>query len=218
MKQDNGSTPIILMGAGGHSRVIIDMIRMYYNNLNVIGILDKDPSKRGIHIDTVEVIGSDDKLLELKKNGTETAFISIGLLYNFKPRMELYNNLERMGFKFPNLIHGKSVISRNVYMGLGNAVMAMAVINAGSSIGKNCIINTGSIVEHESIIGDNVHIAPGSIICGGVQIGSHTLIGAGSTVIQGVRIGNNVIVGAGSVVTKDIPPFSRVVGAPSRFI
>jgi len=218
LKQNDEITPVVLLGAGGHSRVIIDIIQKYYIDMEIIGILDRDPIKKGVLVDGVEVIGSDDRLMELKNHGVQAAFISIGILHNFKPRMELFHRLEQMGFKIPNIIHGKSVISRNVTMGHGNAVMALAVINAGSRIGDNCIINTGSIVEHDSIICDNVHIAPGAIICGGVRIGSNSLIGAGSTVIQGINIGENVIVGAGSVVTKDTPSSSRVVGVPSRFI
>ncbi len=218
VKDYNKSTPIILIGAGGHSLVIIDIIKTYYNDLDIIGVLDKDILKRGAYIDGINIIGSDDELLELKNNGIEHAFISIGLLYNFKPRMDIYTNLKNMGFKIPNLIHGKCVVPGNVQMGDGNAVLALSVINAGSRIGSNCIINTGSIVEHETCIGDNVHVAPGAIICGGVQIGSNSLIGAGSTIIQGVKIGENTIIGAGSVVTRDIPAFSKVAGVPARII
>lgn len=211
-------TPIVLIGAGGHSLVIIDIIKTYYNDLDVVGVLDKDTLKKGAYIDSINVIGSDDKLFELKNNGIEHAFISIGLLYNFKPRMDIYANLKNMGFKIPNLIHGKCVVSGNVQMGDGNAVLALSVINAGCRIGNNCIINTGSIVEHETWIGDNVHVAPGAIVCGGVQIGSNSLIGAGSTIIQGITIGENTIIGAGSVVTGDIPAFSKVAGVPARMI
>jgi UDP-perosamine 4-acetyltransferase len=218
MAKKNKGTPIILLGAGGHSRVIIDIIKMYYSELYIVGILDKDPIKRGLQMDGITVIGSDEKLSELKSIGTETAFISVGLLYNFKPRMDIYIHLKDMGFKVPNLVHGKSVVSKGIEMGTGNAVLALSVINAGSRIGDNCIINTGSIVEHEALIGDNVHIAPGCVISGGVKIGSNTLIGAGSTVIQGIKIGSNSIVGAGSVVTKDIPSFSKVAGVPARMI
>lgn len=43
-------------------------------------------------------------------------------------------------------------------------------------------------------------------------------IGANSTILPGVSIGEGSIVGAGSVVTRDVPPFSVVVGSPARVV
>ena len=39
-------------------------------------------------------------------------------------------------------------------------------------------------------------------------------IGANATILCGVTIGEYSLIGAGSVVTKDVPPFSLVVGNP----
>jgi acetyltransferase-like isoleucine patch superfamily enzyme len=41
-------------------------------------------------------------------------------------------------------------------------------------------------------------------------------IGANATILGGVRIGKHAIIGAGSVVTKDVLPYSLVVGSPAR--
>ena len=41
-------------------------------------------------------------------------------------------------------------------------------------------------------------------------------IGHGAIVLPGVTIGNGAIVGAGSVVTKDVAPYTIVVGNPAR--
>ncbi|NES97611.1 MAG: gamma carbonic anhydrase family protein, partial [Desertifilum sp. SIO1I2] len=42
------------------------------------------------------------------------------------------------------------------------------------------------------------------------------LIGIGAIVLNGVRVGTGSIIGAGAVVTKDVPPFSLVVGIPGK--
>lgn len=51
-----------------------------------------------------------------------------------------------------------------------------------------------------------------------VHIGDDVWIGAGSTVLRGVTIGEKSVVGAGSVVTKDVPPYTLVVGNPARVV
>jgi len=43
-------------------------------------------------------------------------------------------------------------------------------------------------------------------------------LGFNSTVLKGVTIGKGAVVGAGSIVTKDVEPFSIVVGNPARVI
>lgn len=50
------------------------------------------------------------------------------------------------------------------------------------------------------------------------NIGNDVWIGNGAIVINGITIGDGSIIGAGAVVTKDIPPYSIVVGAPGRVI
>ena len=43
-------------------------------------------------------------------------------------------------------------------------------------------------------------------------------IGANATIVCGVTIGEYAMIGSGAVVTKDIPPFSLVVGNPGKII
>ena len=43
-------------------------------------------------------------------------------------------------------------------------------------------------------------------------------IGANATIVCGVTIGEYALIGSGAVVTKDVPPFTLVVGNPARFI
>ena len=50
------------------------------------------------------------------------------------------------------------------------------------------------------------------------EIGNDVWFGAGVIVCRNVRIGNGCVIGAGAVITKDIPPYSVVVGTPGRVI
>jgi len=41
-------------------------------------------------------------------------------------------------------------------------------------------------------------------------------IGSSATLLCGITVGEHALVGAGSVVTKDVPPYSVVVGNPAK--
>lgn len=49
-------------------------------------------------------------------------------------------------------------------------------------------------------------------------IGNDVWIAAGVSICRNVRIGNGCVIGAGAVITKDIEPYSVVVGIPGRVI
>jgi len=214
----NSEKDILLIGAGGHAKVIIDALRSNKQSFNIIGIVDKNESKLGKNILGVTVLGSDDILRELYGYGLRKVFISLGMIKDFRIRENIYTMLKDIKFECINIFHNKSIISDWAVLGEGNAVLAGAIINAEAKIGNNCIINSGSIIEHECIIGNNVHIAPGACVSGQSIIENNCMVGAGSTIIQGIRIGANAIIGAGSVVIRDIPPNSIAVGVPAKVI
>jgi len=49
-------------------------------------------------------------------------------------------------------------------------------------------------------------------------IGNDVWIGAGANILSGVHIGNGSVIGAGAIVTKDVEPYSIVVGMPAKVI
>jgi len=51
-----------------------------------------------------------------------------------------------------------------------------------------------------------------------VYIGNDVWIGANSTILRGVNIGDGAVIGANAVVTKDVSPYSIVVGNPARIV
>lgn len=51
-----------------------------------------------------------------------------------------------------------------------------------------------------------------------VKIGNDVWIGDRAMIISGINIGDGAVIGAGSIVTKDVPPYSIVVGSPARII
>lgn len=49
-----------------------------------------------------------------------------------------------------------------------------------------------------------------------VNIGHDTWIGHGAIIMPCVKIGNGAVVGSGAVVTKDVDPYTIVVGVPAK--
>lgn len=48
-----------------------------------------------------------------------------------------------------------------------------------------------------------------------VYIGHDTWIGHGAVIMPGVKIGNGAVVGSGAIVTRDVAPYTIVVGVPA---
>lgn len=206
---------IVLVGAGGHCKVIIDIIKSI-RDFEIVGITDK--FNIGGTLLGIPIIGNDEVLQDLFYKGIEYAFVSVGSIDNLKFRYELYKRLKEIGFKIPTLIHKNAVVSQYAAIEEGTCVMPNAVVNADAHIGKNSIINTSSIIEHDCVIGNNCHVSPGAKLGGNCSIGNNVHIGIGATIIQGINIGDNTTIGAGAVVIDDIGDNKVAVGVPAKVI
>jgi sugar O-acyltransferase (sialic acid O-acetyltransferase NeuD family) len=209
--------PVIGLGAGGHAKVVIDILRQL-GHYELVGLLDPVREYWDDEVLGVPILGDDALLPKLYDKGVRHAFVGLGSSGNVNPRKRLYEKARQTGFEVVEAIHPQTIIAVSADIGDGPTIMAGAIINAATKLGENVIVNTGAIVEHDCRVGDHVHIAPGAHISGGVQIGSCAHVGVGATIIQGVHIGASAIVGAGSVVLHDVPPNVTVVGVPARVI
>jgi len=178
---------IACIGAGGHFKVVLNIIRKRYPKSNVYVLDDTHKNVKGVtYLGKIENLNC---YLNMK-------FIcTIG---DIKVRHKILK--ENYNLNWITLIDPSAVIAKDVDIGEGTVIMAGCVVQPGVIIEKHCILNTNSSIDHDCIISRNVHIAPGSTLCGDCIIGNNTLIGAGSTLIPGVTIGSNNIIGAGSVV------------------
>ena len=194
---------IYLYGAGGHAKVIIDILEC--SGKTVAGIFDDDPAKTIRDFSNLKFPGpfnpSADKLI-----------LSIG---NNSIRKQISMMIQ---VDYCTAVHPSSIISRYSSINKGTVVMSGALINADTQVGNHCIINTGASIDHDCILKDFVHISPNATLCGGVCVDECSQIGAGAIVIPGKKIGANVSVGAGAVVISDIPDNTVVVGNPARII
>ena len=208
---------VVGLGAGGHAKVVIEILRSH-KSYELIGLLDPKPELQGRSVLGVPVLGDDDLLSALKRDGICHFFVGLGSIGDTRPRQRLFELALQHGMKPVDAVHLQAIISPSAELGEGVTIMAGTVINACARLGANVIVNTGAVVEHDCVIGDHVHIATGAQLASTVQVGDGAHIGAGATVLQCVRIGENAIVGAGAVVIRDVPPGVTVVGCPARVL
>ena len=207
------SVPVIVLGAGGHAKVLIDVLRI--KAITIVGITSIELQDINRKLNGINIIGNDDVIFSYTP---ESVHLVNGIGYTGKTekRRKLFEFFKGKGYSFAGVIHPSAVISHDVQMDEGVQVMAGAVIQAGSKIEKNTIINTKVSVDHDCVIGSHVHLAPGVTISGGVQVADDVHIGAGATIIQGIRIGKKCLIGAGSLVLNDVKDGVTVFGAPAR--
>jgi sugar O-acyltransferase (sialic acid O-acetyltransferase NeuD family) len=203
---------LVLFGAGGHAKVIIDIIEQQ-GRYEIAGILDDDARRKGSRFFGYTVLGTRAELPALSSTHLRHAIVAIG---DNAGRAAVAAVLAQQDWQFATAVHPRASISRGVDMGPGCVIMAGCVVNADAYLGGHVIVNTGSTVDHDCRIEDVVHIAPGCHLCGGVRVGQGSLLGAGTTVTPGVKIGSKAIVGAGSTVIRDVADDARVSGAPAR--
>jgi sugar O-acyltransferase (sialic acid O-acetyltransferase NeuD family) len=203
---------LLIIGPGGHSRVVIDAALSAGFNLE--GIIDPEYSGKKETILGVPVLGDVGILDEIDPEHV-SVFVAIG---SNSKREEWILLVTEKGFSTPAIQHPSAIVSPNAEIEDAVFINTGVIINAGARIGSGSIINTGVIIDHETLVGRCVHVAPGCKISGRVTIGNGTFIGVGTTVIDYINIGEKAMIGAGSVIIKDIASRTTVVGIPGRVI
>jgi sugar O-acyltransferase (sialic acid O-acetyltransferase NeuD family) len=195
---------MILFGASGHGKVIIDILEsMHEPHIVIWDDADKEP------------LWEYSVLKPTNRDSVgELIIIGIGVNATRKKIAERFGE----SFGFGIATHSRAYISGRATVGAGTVIMAGATINPDAVIGRHCIINTSASIDHDCVLGDYVHISPNATLSGDVQVGEGTHIGSGACVIQGIRIGKWCTIGAGAVIIKDIPDNATAVGNPSRII
>ena len=199
---------VVVYGASGHAKVVLDILRTAHKELRVEAIVDDSAKLKELF--GVPIVGTSDMLGELHQRGVGNAVLGIGSVTNHKARRGLYEKLVHAGFHMPNVIHARADIEPSVKMGAGNQIFAGAVIGSDAEIGDDTIINSGVVVSHDCIIGSHTHLAPGAILAGGVKVGENTLVGMGVTIYLGVSIGSNVTISNGIAIMSDVPDHAVV--------
>ncbi len=199
---------LIVFGAGGHAKVVIDIVEKQ-GSYRIIGILDDDERLWQKLVFGYQVLGGRDHRV------SSDCEIIVALGSN-QARLEVAREYRSRGVPLASAVHPSVQLGRGAVLGSGTVMMALSAVNSDSLIGDDVIINTAATVDHDCTVGDGVHIAPGAHLCGGVVVEKGALIGAGSTVLPNMKIGQYAVVGGGACVASHVPAKATVVGVPAR--
>ena len=205
---------IVLIGAGGHARMLIDALRTD-PTFDVHAIVDSDPRKWGNEVLGVPVVGGDEQLPTMRDAGVSKFAVAIGAVGQSVVRRRIFETAIQAGLAACRIFHSTAIVSEHAHCGDGTQILINAVVNTNARLGDNVLVNTAAIVEHDCIVEAHTHIAPRASLAGGVRVGWGSHIGLGAVIRENIAIGDQAIVGAGAVVVEDVPARTVVVGVPA---
>jgi len=201
------SVDVIVLGAGGHARVVIDALQRL--GARIVGVV-ADQVSASWPRDLAPLLGDEAWLARHSRDGIALAN-GVGGLVPMGNRASLFLGLKRHGFSFLTVVHPRAIVADAASIGEGSFVAAGAIVQAGARVAANCII-----VDHDCRLADHAQIAPGAVLAADVKVGAGAYVGAGATILQGRTLGEACQVAAGAVVVKDVAPRALVLGVPAR--
>jgi carbamoyl-phosphate synthase large subunit len=210
MLSDNMTDILVIWGAGGHGKVVLDIARSTGRFKRIV-FMD-DSGKTSLTFCDCPLIGGPEEL----RHFTGSTFIAA--LGDNRTRALCFDSALKNGLLPTTLVHTSAVVSPAARLGQGTVVMPGVIVNAGAVIGDNCIINSGAVVEHDCTIEANVHISPRVVLGGRVSVGPFAHIGIGAIVLPNATVGEESVVGAGAVVLREAPAHCTVVGVPAKLM
>jgi sugar O-acyltransferase (sialic acid O-acetyltransferase NeuD family) len=207
---------IVLVGASGHARLIIDAVEKE-QRWQILGLVDDDQAE-GSECLGYAVMGTVGGLRAvMAAHGVRRGIIAIG---DNGARAEVAGRIAGAApeFGYVMVIHPAAEIARQVTVGEGSVILAGGVINAGARVGRHCYVSAKASLDHDSEMADFASLGPGATVGGNVRIGTGSAIALGANVIHGIRVGAHTVIGAGATVVRDIPERVVAYGVPARVV
>lgn len=143
---------LLILGAGGYGKTIADVAEQ-------LGCYDKIAFLDDSSLNP-DVLGKCEDIFLLSDDHTDV-YPAFG---NNGGRMQWMERLLDAGICVPTLVHPRAYVSPTAKLGIGVAVLPMAVVNTRVTVENGCIINIGALIDHDSVIGAGTHLAPGAIV------------------------------------------------------
>ncbi|MBB0990013.1 acetyltransferase [Dietzia sp. SLG510A3-30A2] len=212
------NTPIVIIGAGGFGREVLDIIRAL--DLEVAGtgegwdflgfIDDGTPPQDRLDRIGAKHLGGMDALADLPDGTTYAIGVGTGSV-----RRDLDQRATDAGLTPATLIDPSATVGADVVFGPGTVVCAGVRVTTNIRTGRHVHLNLNATVGHEAILHDYVTVNPLAAVSGDVTIGEATTVGTTACINQGVSVGAGVMIASGSAVIDDTPDKVLVAGVPA---
>ena len=200
---------LVIVGAGGHGRVVLDAARAA--GWTVRGFLD-NTKPLGATANASPILGPTTELDDPQFLAGATVIVALG---DQAARRNLSFRVLRNGGALAVVCHPSATVSPSAAIGDGSFIAAGSIVAPNAVIGRFCILNTAGSADHDVVLEDGVQVCPGARLAGRVTCGEDSFIGTGAVVLPGIRIGRGAVVGAGAVVLGDVAEGITVVGNPA---
>lgn len=194
---------LVIYGAGGHGKSVIELVQAI-GGYDLVGVVD-DGMAAGTQVLDLEVLGTGDRLAQLRRQGIGLAVNAVGGIGDIRSRVRVFQRLAAAGFSCPKVVHPTAFIEPSAELADGVQIFPHAYVGSQARLGFGVIVNTAAVVSHDCEIQDYVNLAPGALLAGAVTVGEKSLIGMGVTVNLEVTIGQLSRVGNSAVVKADVP-------------
>jgi sugar O-acyltransferase (sialic acid O-acetyltransferase NeuD family) len=196
---------VLLLAAGGLAR---EVLAADLPDLDIVGLLDDDPSRAGTTIAGRPVLGG----IDLARERPEALLVCAG---PGSARRRIVDRLDGPQ-RFATAIDASVRVPPGCSIGSGSILLAGVVMTADVVIGQHVVAMPQTVFTHDDVAEDFATFAAGVRLGGGVHVGAAAYLGMGAGVRQNLRIGADATVGMGSVVLSDVPEGETWAGVPAR--
>jgi sugar O-acyltransferase (sialic acid O-acetyltransferase NeuD family) len=214
--------PLVIIGAGGHGREVLDVVEAVnavQPTFTVLGLVADHADRELLARRGAVHLGSVDQLLDGRLADVPSDTVVVIAVGDPVTRKALADRLPSTTYApAPALVHPAATIGADVRLGEGVVLAAGARVTTNVTIGRHVQVNVGAVVSHDCVVAEHATLSPGVLVNGSVTIGEGAFLGTGAIVTPGRTLGPWSIVGAGAVVVHDVPAGVTATGVPARWV
>lgn len=196
MSSQSNTKQLIIIGAGGLGREVLDLVQFinkFDRQFQILGFSD-DALPKGFKINGHEILGTLPACMQIPQ---VQFVIAIG---NPSIRLKVYEQLRHHQKELVNLVHPTSQLSSfaSTEPNSGLILFGNTFIGPNTKIGANVLIHTNTVIGHDSVIGSHTMVMQSCVLNGMVTVEQAVFIGPSSVVNGKHLVRKGLVLAAGS--------------------
>lgn len=208
---------IVIIGAGDLGKELVWLIEDINKSeptYLILGFLDDDESKAGKEFYGYKILGTTEKLDEIRLKPQISAVTAIQDGSVRRKVAEAHKDFHA----WETIVHPTATIAPTAALGLGSIVFPHVTISVDSSLGAFGLYYINSTICNDCMVGNYVSVMTGTAVSEHVKIGDESYLAAGCCVYPHKVIGKRVRVAVGASVDKNCSDDAVVNGKNGGFL